>query len=125
LAGITEIPVRPGKPPVPVRFATCGLVLAVVTVRVPDTVPRTVGVNVTEIVQLDPAANVLGDSGQVDVCAKAPEVKMPVTLRGTVLRFFKVKVSAALLVFTNWLLNVRAAGEKDTGATPVPFSCIV
>jgi hypothetical protein len=34
-------------------------------------------VKVAEILQLDPAANVCGDSGQVDVCAKSPEVEIP------------------------------------------------
>jgi hypothetical protein len=46
-------------------------------VRLPVLVPSATGVNLTEIVQLDPPANVLGDIGQFDVCAKSPEVEMP------------------------------------------------
>jgi len=46
---------------VPDRLADCGLVFALsVMVRVPVLVPGAVGVNVTEIVQLAPAPNVLG-----------------------------------------------------------------
>jgi hypothetical protein len=40
-----------------------------VTVNVPTLVPSAIGVNVIEIVQLDPVAKVAGDSGQFEVCA--------------------------------------------------------
>ena len=52
----------------PDKLAVCGLVPALsVTVRVPALVPKAVGVNVMEIVQLAPAPNVLGDNGQLEV----------------------------------------------------------
>ena len=46
-----------GAIPVPVRLADCGLLVALsVTVNVPPCVPVAVGVNVTLMVQLEPAA---------------------------------------------------------------------
>ncbi len=78
LFGLIEIAERPPNDPVPDRLAACGLVFALsLTVRVPARVPSAVGVNVTEIVQLDPAANVFGDKGQFEVCAKSPEAEIP------------------------------------------------
>ena len=66
MAGATEIETKPVRVPVPDRLTVCGLVLALsVTLRVPVRVPRFVGVNATEIVQLAAAANVFGDNGQV------------------------------------------------------------
>ena len=57
-----------GRTPDPVREATWGDPEALsVTVSVPVRLPDTVGVKVTEIVHLVPAASVLGDSGQVEV----------------------------------------------------------
>jgi hypothetical protein len=41
-------------------------------------------VNVTEIAQLVPAANVLGDNGQFEVCPKLPVVEMLAMVRATV-----------------------------------------
>jgi len=54
------------------------------TVSAPVSVPRALGVKVTEIAQFVPAANVFGEVGQVDVCAKLPVVEMPAIVRGTV-----------------------------------------
>lgn len=66
-----------GRTPVPVNDADCGLLGALsVMFSVPETVPATVGENVTEIVQLAFAARVLGDIGQFEVCPKVPEVEM-------------------------------------------------
>ena len=60
--------------PVPVRFAVCGLLLALsVTVKVPLRVPVAVGVNVTLIAQLAPAASV---PPQLLVWAKSPLTPM-------------------------------------------------
>jgi len=53
------------------------------TVRIPVREPEAVGVKVAEMVQLSFTANVFGDSGQVEVCAKSPEVEIPVIVRGT------------------------------------------
>src|SRR2546427_12208101 len=62
---------RPGRPaPVPVTLAVCGLLLALsVTVNVALRVPTAVGVNVTSIEQLAPAARL---APQLFVCEKSP-----------------------------------------------------
>ena len=55
--------------PVPLRLTVCGLLAPVsVTVRVPVREPRAAGVNVTEMMQVLPAARVDGLTGQVLVC---------------------------------------------------------
>jgi hypothetical protein len=54
------------------------------TVKIPASVPRALGVKVTETVQLVPGPNVLGDNGQVEVCAKLPVVEIPAMVRGAV-----------------------------------------
>jgi hypothetical protein len=59
-----------GAVPVPVSPTECGLPVALsFTVRVAERAPVAFGVNVTEIVQLAPAASVAGLSGQVEVWA--------------------------------------------------------
>ena len=68
------------------------------TVRVPVRLFKADGVNVTESVQVAPAANVGGVKGHVDVCAKSPTVEMPVSVRGTVARLVNVMVFGALVV---------------------------
>jgi hypothetical protein len=68
--GATAIETRDGAVPVPVSVTFCGLEVPVsVTVRVPLRAPRALGVNVTEMVQLAPAASVAGLTGQVLVAA--------------------------------------------------------
>lgn len=81
LLGLKVIPT-----PVPFNCAVCGELLASsVTVSVPPTLPNTAGVKVTEIVHVDLAASVFGDSGQVvDAAANAPEVAMLLMVSGTV-----------------------------------------
>ncbi len=58
----------------------------VATLSVADSGPAALGVNVTLIVQLAPAAKVAGLTGQVFVCAKSaafrPVIVMPVTVTG-------------------------------------------
>jgi len=84
LLGLIEIVERPPNEPVPERLAICGLVFALsVIVRVPVLAPIAAGVKVIEIVQLDAAASVLGDRGQVEVWAKSPEVEIPEIVNGT------------------------------------------
>lgn len=123
-SGVTESFERPVKEPVPDRLAVCGPVLAL-TDKVPVLVPSAIGVKVTEIVQLDPAASVYGDRGQVDVCAKSPEVEIPEIVIGFDSMFFKVTVLAALVVVTTWLGNDTLVGEKLTAATPKPANGVV
>ena len=74
-----------GDTPVPVNWAVWGLLEALsLTVRVPVRVPKPLGINVTEIVQPDLAASVLGKIGQFELCAKSPEVVMLVMVSGAV-----------------------------------------
>jgi len=82
-------------------------------------------VNVTEIVQLDLAASVLGENGHVEVCAKSPDAEIPVMLRGTLWLLVNVTVLAGLVVFTNWLAKLRAATDNVAGSTPTPLNCAV
>jgi len=81
LLGVTVTGVRP----VPLKEETWGEFEAVsLTLTVPVALPETVGVKVTEIVQLACGARVLGGTGQVEVWAKLPVVEMLVMVRGTV-----------------------------------------
>jgi hypothetical protein len=69
-AKVSEAGDRPtaGAVPVPLRFTACGLPVALsVTVSAPVRGPTAVGVNVTLIVQLEPAGSVVGLIGQVVV----------------------------------------------------------
>jgi len=64
--GVTAIDSRIGAVPVPVSDTVCGLESPVsVTVSVALRAPWALGVKVTEIVQLTPAARVAGLTGQV------------------------------------------------------------
>src|SRR2546429_205001 len=91
--------------PVPLRVTDCGLSPALsvmVTLALRD--PVAAGVNVTLIVQVAPAASVLGLIGQVLVWAKSPALvpAMPIELmvRSAVPLFLSVTVWAALAVPT-------------------------
>jgi hypothetical protein len=115
-----------GKIPVPLNEATWGEFEALsLTLTVPVRLPETVGVKVTEIVQLPPATSVFGVSGHVEVWAKSPETAILVMVTGTVWLLWRVRVLAALVVFTNWLPNARLAGDKVTGKTPLPLSAAI
>src|SRR6266404_4036407 len=84
--------------PVPVRLTDCGLPLALsVMVIAPVRVPVAVGVNVTLIVQLAPAAT---EVPQVLVCAYCALAAMLVMLSAALPVFVSVTVCAALVVFT-------------------------
>jgi hypothetical protein len=90
-----------GAVPVPLNCAVCGEFEALsLTVSVPVRAPRAVGVEVTEIVQLSFAANVFGDKGQFEVCAKSPEVEIPAMVRGTVWVLLRTTALAVLVVCT-------------------------
>lgn len=119
LAGVRVI----GRFPVPLNCAVCEILGASSFTDIrPVRRPETVGVKVTEIVQVSFAPKALGDIGQVDVCAKSPEVEIPEIVRGTVWLFCTVKTLAAPVVFTTWVLNCRLEGDKVTGMTPVPVN---
>ena len=91
--------------------------------------PDAVGLNVTEIVQLAPAASVLGAIGHVFVCAKsaafAPVRPIELIVSAPVPEFVRVTFCAGLVVPTSRLPKARLVGESVTagaGATPVPLS---
>ena len=115
-----------GATPNPLNWAVCGeFATSSFTVRVPVRAPVAVGENMTEIVQLDFAARVLGESGQVDVCAKSPDAEIPEMVSGTVWLLNNVTLFARLVVFTNWLPNLREATDNVAGSTPTPLSWAV
>ena len=74
-----------GSTPVPVNGAVCGVFEASSwTVNMPERAPAAVGVNVTNILQLDLAASKWGDNGQFVVSAKSPVVEILEIVNGTV-----------------------------------------
>lgn len=115
-----------GATPNPLNWAACGeFAASSFTVRVPVRAPVAVGVNVTEIVQLDFAARVFGENGQVDVCAKSPDAEIPEMVSGAVWLLNNVPLITRLVVFTNWLPNLREATDNVAGNTPTPLSWAV
>jgi hypothetical protein len=112
-----------GLVPVPVRLTVCGLPAALSeTVSVAVRLPGAVGVNVTLMVQLPPAASELP---QVVVSGKSPGLG-PVTARLAMLKarlplFVRVTDCAGVEVPSNWLPKVRVVAERPTSAAvPVP-----
>src|SRR5207237_3765909 len=88
-----------GAVPVPVRLTDCGLPAALsVMVIAPVRVPVAVGVKVTLMAQLAPAAT---DVPQVLVCTKSPLATMLVTLSAAVPVLVSVTVCTALVVLTS------------------------
>jgi hypothetical protein len=82
--------------PVPVNETVCGLPGALsATESVPVRVPVAVGVNVTEILQFEPAASVVE---QVFVCAKSPVREIPMPVNVDVPSLYSVTICAALVV---------------------------
>src|SRR4051812_36231436 len=98
--------------PVPESETICGLPAAEsVTVNAPVRVPVCVGVKVTAMLQLAPAARL---AGQELVCAKSPLVPILLTLSAAPPLFVSVTDCAALVVPTVWPANVRLPGVSDT-----------
>src|SRR5882762_8711711 len=87
-------------------------------VREADSAAVVVGVKVTLIVQLAPAARVAGDNGQVFVSEKsvplAPEKAILEIVRATFAPFVRVTVWAVLVVLTVWLPNASDVGAAVT-----------
>src|SRR5437868_6644289 len=102
----------------------CGLPLASsVTNSVPVRAPEAVGVKVTLIEQLAPAAKVAGLVGQalapVLVAAKSPEAAKEVIVKAAVPVLVSVTVTDALMVASGWLPKPRLVGANPTaGAVP-------
>jgi hypothetical protein len=128
LAKLSEVVESDTAVPVPVRLTVCGLPAAVsVTVRVAVLVNAAVGVNLTLMVQLEPAASV---APHVVVRVKsvlfAPVMVMPVMDSVAVPVSRKVTVCAELVVPMSRVLNESDAGERLTaGAVPVPLKLTV
>jgi hypothetical protein len=115
--------------PPPLRDTVCGELPALsVIVTVPVRVPAAVGVKVTEIVQLAPAATPVP---QLCVSAKSPEAAIDAIVRGALPELVSFTVWAALVVPSVCEAKVRPVGERvttgavTTGDTPVPLKATV
>jgi hypothetical protein len=89
--------------------------------------PVAAGLNLTETVQVVPAAS---DPVQVLVKLKspglAPEIVKPLKTNVAVPVFVAVTVSGPLVVFTVCAAKISDVGDQDTpGAVPSPLSCTV
>ena len=106
--------------PDPVRGTARGLPLALsVIVSVPVRDPITVGVNVTLMAQVAPAATL---APQVFVWAKSPVTTMEVIARAVLPLFVRVTLCAALVVVRNCPPKARFAGASPTTGTKVSFA---
>ena len=111
--------------PVPLSVTTCGELAALsTTLTVPMHVPAAVGVKLTKIVQLAPAASVIP---QVLVSEKSlalfPEIWTLAIVMETAVKLVKISACAPALVPTMVLakvneLTVKPAEPEDTGADP-------
>src|SRR5437773_9334469 len=87
---------------------------------VPVSGPAAVGVKVTLIVQLDPAATLVP---QVLVSPKSPVTVMPEMASGSDPEFVRVTACDALVVSSGWLPKLRLPGDTPgAGLAPVPES---
>jgi len=107
--------------PVPVSVAVCGELVALsATEMLAERAPALPGVNVTEIVQLAPAASELP---QLFVCAKllalVPVTVMPVIVSAAVPGFDSIRVCAAVVVPTGVGANVKLVGASTACGVPV------
>jgi hypothetical protein len=104
------------------------LVALSVTVSVPVRVPAAVAVNVTEIVQLAPAATL---DPQVLVSTKSPDAAIEVSVKAACPELVNITISAALVVPFVCGAKVRLVGESVTAelpvteAAPVPLNATV
>jgi len=105
LVGLSVTAGAGGAVPVPLNPTLCGLPLALsVTFKLAVRIPVAVGVKLTLMVQLAPAAIVLGLSGQVFAWPKSlalvPLIPIPLIVSGAVPLFVRVTVCVPLAVFT-------------------------
>jgi hypothetical protein len=98
--------------PVPLNCVVCGEPEPLsLTVKVPLRVPSTEGVKVSEILQLAPAARVLGASGQVvEDSAKSPDGEMLLMVSGELRVLVSVAFWAVLVVCTTQFPKERVVG---------------
>ena len=90
------------------------------TVIWPVRVPVPLGVKVTWIVQLEPAATL--EFTQLSVSLKSPLIEMAVTVRGMAARVLKVTVCALLAVPNTWLAKLSEVGLAAAVVRLVPRS---
>ena len=116
-----EATARTKSGPVPDRDDVCGFPVALsVIVRLPLRAPSAVGVKVTEIVQLFPAAR---PDPQLLLWAKSPSAVMVEIVKGMDPVFDRVMAFAELVVPMLWPSKVKLEGERViVGASPVPFN---
>jgi len=82
------------------------------TVSVPVRTPSAVGVKVTEILQLPPAASVAGAIGHVEVCPKSPETEMLPIANGAVVVLLRTMALNVLVVCTTQFPKLRLVGVR-------------
>lgn len=87
----------------------------------PDRDPATVGMKVTDILQLDPPAR---DPPQLFVSLKSPLARISEKLRGLLPMFVSVSFRAALVVNTPWFPKFKLGGASWTNV-PVPVKSSV
>src|SRR5258708_5462674 len=112
--------------PLPERATVCGLPLALSAIeRLAGSPLVVLGVKVTEMVQLAPAASVVEPDGQVVVCAKSAAFVPPTLMleieSAEVPLFVSVTVWAALVEPRFWLPKARLVGERLTPGAAVPL----
>jgi hypothetical protein len=114
--GVTAIDSRMGAVPVPVSVTSWGLESPVsTTVSVPFRVPWTLGVKVTEIVQLAPALRVAGLTGQLLVSPKSDRfVLILLIVIAELCPFVSVTLWIELVVPCAWLPNEIEVGLTVT-----------
>ncbi len=99
--------------------------MAALSVRVsaPVPVPEAVGVKVTPMEQLAPAARF---EPQLFVWLKSPLTAMPAMVSVVLPELVNITVCAALEVFRSCAENVRPVGESvTTGTPPVPIKLTI
>lgn len=104
--------------PVPARETVCGLPGALsVTSTLPISVPETVGLKTTVILQLAPAATL---APQLLIWVKSPVTVTLATVSAEVPVFVRIRFFCLLDVKTTVVGNVRLVGEKLIPGPPVP-----
>src|SRR5205823_3788443 len=117
--------------PFPLSASVCGLPPALsATDSVPVRAPEAVGVKVTLMEQLAPAAKVAGLVGQafapVLVAAKSPEAAKELIVKAAVPVLVNVIVIGALVVASSWLPKSRLVPATPLSrAVPFPLSATV
>src|SRR2546429_537765 len=121
----------PGAVPFPLRENICGLPPASsASDSVPVRAPEAVGVKVTLMVQVPPAAKVAGLVGQalapVLVAAKSPEAANELIVKAAAPEFVSVTAIGALVAASGWFPKPRLVVPNPTpGPVPCPLSVMI